>query len=51
MSAIENHEQALAGSAVDPVVMGELCKRQAIAPVGLSVVHEDAKVLLDFLID
>ncbi len=49
--AIEYHERALACHAVDSVVMGEFCKREPVAPVGLLVVDEDTEILLNFLIN
>ncbi len=51
VSAIQNHEQAFACGAVDPVVMRELCERQPIGPIVLSVVNKDAEVLLDLLVN
>ncbi len=49
--SVEHHEGDLACHAVNLVVMGELSKQEPIAPVGLSVVDEDLKVLLDLLIN
>ncbi len=49
--AVENHERALPGSAVDPVVMCELCEWQPVGPVVLSIVNEDSEVFLDFLVN
>ncbi len=48
--AIEDHERAFPCGTMNSVIVGELCKRQPVAPVGLSMIYEDAKVLFDFLI-
>ncbi len=49
--AVEDHEGALAGSAVDPIVVREFCERQPVGPVVLSIVNKDSQILLDFLVN
>ncbi len=51
ITTVENHERTLAGSAVDSVVMCELCERQPVGPVILSIVNEDPKILFDLLVN
>ncbi len=51
VSSIEDHEGAVARSAMGPIVVRELCKRQPVGPVTLSVVNEDPEVFLNLLIN
>lgn len=51
VTSIEYHEGALACQAVDVVVVSELSEWEPVAPVGLSVVNKDAKILFDFLVN
>ncbi len=51
MSAIEHHEQGLAGCAVDTVVVCKLGEWEPVTPVSLSVINEDLEVLLDLLVN
>ncbi len=51
VSAEEYHEETLSGSTVNAIVVSELSEGEPVAPVGLSVINEDAKVLFDFLVN
>ncbi|KAK0187064.1 hypothetical protein F5146DRAFT_1141931 [Armillaria mellea] len=51
VSAIEYHEWASTHGGVDPVVVGKLGNGEPIAPVGLSVGDEEAKVSLELLVN
>ncbi len=51
ITAIEHHEGALACRTVDLVIVGELSKREPVAPIHLSVIDEDSEVFFNLLID
>ncbi len=50
MIVIEDHGRAFPCGTMNSVIVGELCKRQPVAPVGLLMIYKDAKVLFDFLV-
>lgn len=51
ITTIEYHKGTFPSRAMDAVVMCEFSEREPVAPVSLSVVDEDAEILLHFLID